>query len=568
MGNYNCQECVNGGAKANNELQLENNNNILSKDTSEQGIQQISGEYKVENLNKEDLGKVIENGNLSAWQKNQMNNNLNEDPQDMGRAEEHEKIRLRITRHNPEDINVDGNEENNITNEVQKKIIEYQKEQILEQQKIIEQFRKQQLLYEEQQKKLNPQIQSVQEIKIKNNEYDEQQNDGEEGEEEQDPGEEPGDGDEEGDGFINTQKMKEMNLEEYPKDAQDPQSSNKKVGYHSKKFKVETYEPVESQNENLVTIDDKNENSDLLDKMNSKSSQPRDSQRINLREPITPREGKPKEEEDINDSNKMDSVKKSPKDRIDRGDYYQNDSNRQSQKNNDIANERVSQRFTEPRDSERKRTEPDLKENNNQKNKIVFSFSKNELQIQPQNKQEEMDDEIIKKSQEINTIESNNHCMVNQTSGMESTDKKELDPPAGAVSPQQQNPAPPEEKNDIHEDSGNKKEDQNEINNAALDNNMQKLENFEHISNEIKEKTITIDPYLKEINQVKKEENDIKEKENQQKNEGEDVKQPPQNENNNAFSDNQVVNSDDKGNINNLDKQPDSNKEQNNQKEE
>ena len=36
MGNYNCQECVNGGAKANNELQLENNNNILSKDTSEQ----------------------------------------------------------------------------------------------------------------------------------------------------------------------------------------------------------------------------------------------------------------------------------------------------------------------------------------------------------------------------------------------------------------------------------------------------------------------------------------------------------------------------------------------------
>lgn len=152
MGNYNCQECVDKEVNIINELLLDNR--YFGSDSLDQDNPNVSHSSRINDLrtSREDLKLAIEKTNLSPEQKNFVQKLLNDHyNNEIIGNEGIESLKLRIEKNN---LNKSNSIKDNSMSQEQQKIIQNQKEQILAQQKIIEEFKKQQILLEEKQKKL------------------------------------------------------------------------------------------------------------------------------------------------------------------------------------------------------------------------------------------------------------------------------------------------------------------------------------------------------------------------------------------------------------------------------
>ena len=153
MGNYNCQECINKEVNILNELLLDNK--YFSDNPNDKDNLNVSGASQIKNLraSKEEIKKAIESANLSEDQKNYVQKIINDNSNDFLQKAGKDTIKLRVSQNNNYCENINNSNENEFSLE-QKRIIESQREQILAQQKIIEEYKKQQFLLEQQQNKL------------------------------------------------------------------------------------------------------------------------------------------------------------------------------------------------------------------------------------------------------------------------------------------------------------------------------------------------------------------------------------------------------------------------------
>ena len=595
MGNYNCQECINKEVNIINELLLENK--IFSTDSSELD-QNIPSSTRIKNLkaSKEDLKKVIKSTNLSEEQKNYVERMINDNSDDFLISEGKNTIRLRVDQKSISEKNMNTINE---TEEEQRKIIEEQKAQILSQQKIIEEYKKQQLLLEEQQNKLKAEEEKlkiqIEQAKAQNEEHQEEQNI----EEVQINALEPLEGEnqvEENEDnnaqIIINQPEQERNIEiknkspvnreilrvnidpevqnivqenevnenEFRPNSEDEYRNvqilnfnNYPINQHqlpekieidqdlpqhekSKRFKIETYEPIEpnsrSQNENYNNLEYNNEIEDIYGKLETnKSNEPKDSIKPDLRRPIIPKIEEEGKEDDINNMNnysnyvqeKINVTKKSPKDNERFNREFQFKGTLQSSKN-DIENINIKKAY--PSDSQRKNIEQIFNQNNNQYYfKKEQQYQSNPKRQKPLNKNE-MKEEIEYKNQEINinNINKNNtnpisgaisQAVFNQKNFTQYQNtnnyplsqqefhyvKKEIQNPPQQIYFQQQQI----NKNNVLEINQNQQNYSpkfNELNNEALDNNMQSLENYEseanfnYKANNLDVNMVTLGPYI------------------------------------------------------------------------
>ena len=450
MGNYNCQECINKEVNILNELLLDNK--YFSDNPNDKDNLNVSRASQIKNLraSKEEIKKAIESANLSEDQKNYVQKIINDNSNDFLQKTGKDTIKLRVSQSNNYCENINNSNENEFSLE-QKRIIESQREQILAQQKIIEEYKKQQFLLEQQQNKLkeeeenlkveiqkakskqfeeierekekqikeqnmrdgriqnfepsnsenqdffqinNQQEQYIsnknnQEINMKLRQNIHPQDSGQEREEDNEPE------DEQNEGYINKQQNRDLgnNIQDI-QEIQQIQSTGICMGMglpknsHSQRFKIETYEPIEpgpknsNENDNNIDINENKEsdnnnesedddnNDDIYRKVQIKSNEPRDSERIDLRKPIIPKE-KEKEEENINNYTKYSQEKNirenGPKDNDKsnieyqfKGSFHDN-----TNKNNIEMIEKMKITESGPRDSKRRDIQPKF-------NSIIF----------------------------------------------------------------------------------------------------------------------------------------------------------------------------------------------------
>ena len=264
MGNYNCQECVSKEVNIINELLLDTN--IFSSDESQieetktfeskkkpKKIKQIPGQV--------DIKKLMENKDLSEDQK---------------------RFVEKIINKNSIDLYLKNSEKQ----EEQKNIIEKQKEQIIAQQKIIEEYKLKQIVFEKNQDKNktknNNEEDNIPDVKITTLEpikYDLQENI-----------------------EVDTANNAEIIIENSPNSEgeiknnknESPQEEDAKIEIKndenegtlkSKTFKIDTYEPINENNDNI----------DYLFEKNDEENEPKDSMRADFRKPIIKKKEKEKD---------------------------------------------------------------------------------------------------------------------------------------------------------------------------------------------------------------------------------------------------------------------------------
>ena len=264
MGNYNCQECVSKEVNIINELLLDTN--IFSSDESQieetKTFESKKKPKKIKQIPSQvDIKKLMENKDLSEDQK---------------------RFVEKIINKNSIDLYLKYNEKQ----EEQKNIIEKQKEQIIAQQKIIEEYKLKQIVFEKNQDKNktknNNEEDNIPDVKITTLEpikYDLQENI-----------------------EVDTANNAEIIIENSPNSEgeiknnknESPQEEDAKIEIKndenegtlkSKTFKIDTYEPINENNDNI----------DYLFEKNDEENEPKDSMRADFRKPIIKKKEKEKD---------------------------------------------------------------------------------------------------------------------------------------------------------------------------------------------------------------------------------------------------------------------------------
>ena len=264
MGNYNCQECVSKEVNIINELLLDTN--IFSSEESQieetKTFESKKKPKKIKQIpNQVDIKKLMENKDLSEDQK---------------------RFVEKIINKNSIDLYLKYSEKQ----EEQKNIIEKQKEQIIAQQKIIEEYKLKQIVFEKNQDKNktknNNEEDNIPDVKITTLEpikYDLQENI-----------------------EVDTANNAEIIIENSPNSEgeiknnknESPQEEDAKIEIKndenegtlkSKTFKIDTYEPINENNDNI----------DYLFEKNDEENEPKDSMRADFRKPIIKKKEKEKD---------------------------------------------------------------------------------------------------------------------------------------------------------------------------------------------------------------------------------------------------------------------------------
>ena len=264
MGNYNCQECVSKEVNIINELLLDTN--IFSSDESQieetKTFESKKKPKKIKQIPSQvDIKKLMENKDLSEDQKRFVEKIINKNSIDLYLK------------------NIEKQEE-------QKNIIEKQKEQIIAQQKIIEEYKLKQIVFEKNQDKNktknNNEEDNIPDVKITTLEpikYDLQENI-----------------------EVDTANNAEIIIENSPNSEgeiknnknESPQEEDAKIEIKndenegtlkSKTFKIDTYEPINENNDNI----------DYLFEKNDEENEPKDSMRSDFRKPIIKKKEKEKD---------------------------------------------------------------------------------------------------------------------------------------------------------------------------------------------------------------------------------------------------------------------------------
>ena len=264
MGNYNCQECVSKEVNIINELLLDTN--IFSSDESQieetKNFESKKKPKKIKQIPSQvDIKKLMENKDLSEDQKRFVEKIINKN-----------FIELYL--------------KNSEKQEEQKNIIEKQKEQIIAQQKIIEEYKLKQIVFEKNQDKNktknNNEEDNIPDVKITTLEpikYDLQENI-----------------------EVDTANNAEIIIENSPNSEgeiknnknESPQEEDAKIEIKndenegtlkSKTFKIDTYEPINENNDNI----------DYLFEKNDEENEPKDSMRADFRKPIIKKKEKEKD---------------------------------------------------------------------------------------------------------------------------------------------------------------------------------------------------------------------------------------------------------------------------------
>ena len=264
MGNYNCQECVSKEVNIINELLLDTN--IFSSDESQieetKTFESKKKPKKIKQIPSQvDIKKLMENKDLSEDQK---------------------RFVEKIINKNSIDLYLKNSEKQ----EEQKNIIEKQKEQIIAQQKIIEEYKLKQIVFEKNQDKNktknNNEEDNIPDVKITTLEpikYDLQENI-----------------------EVDTANNAEIIIENSPNSEgeiknnknESPQEEDAKIEIKndenegtlkSKTFKIDTYEPINENNDNI----------DYLFEKNDEENEPKDSMRADFRKPIIKKKEKEKD---------------------------------------------------------------------------------------------------------------------------------------------------------------------------------------------------------------------------------------------------------------------------------
>ena len=264
MGNYNCQECVSKEVNIINELLLDTN--IFSSDESQieetKTFESKKKPKKIKQIPSQvDIKKLMENKDLSEDQKRFVEKIINKN-----------FIELYL--------------KNSEKQEEQKNIIEKQKEQIIAQQKIIEEYKLKQIVFEKNQDKNktknNNEEDNIPDVKITTLEpikYDLQENI-----------------------EVDTANNAEIIIENSPNSEgeiknnknESPQEEDAKIEIKndenegtlkSKTFKIDTYEPINENNDNI----------DYLFEKNDEENEPKDSMRADFRKPIIKKKEKEKD---------------------------------------------------------------------------------------------------------------------------------------------------------------------------------------------------------------------------------------------------------------------------------
>ena len=264
MGNYNCQECVSKEVNIINELLLDTN--IFSSDESQieetKTFESKKKPKKIKQIPSQvDIKKLMENKDLSEDQKRFVEKIINKNSIDLYLK------------------NIEKQEE-------QKNIIEKQKEQIIAQQKIIEEYKLKQIVFEKNQDKNktknNNEEDNIPDVKITTLEpikYDLQENI-----------------------EVDTANNAEIIIENSPNSEgeiknnknESPQEEEAKIEIKndenegtlkSKTFKIDTYEPINENNDNI----------DYLFEKNDEENEPKDSMRADFRKPIIKKKEKEKD---------------------------------------------------------------------------------------------------------------------------------------------------------------------------------------------------------------------------------------------------------------------------------
>ena len=264
MGNYNCQECVSKEVNIINELLLDTN--IFSSDESQiEETKTFESQKKPKKIkqipSQVDIKKLMENKDLSEDQK---------------------RFVEKIINKNSIDLYLKNSEKQ----EEQKNIIEKQKEQIIAQQKIIEEYKLKQIVFEKNQDKNktknNNEEDNIPDVKITTLEpikYDLQENI-----------------------EVDTANNAEIIIENSPNSEgeiknnknESPQEEDAKIEIKndenegtlkSKTFKIDTYEPINENNDNI----------DYLFEKNDEENEPKDSMRADFRKPIIKKKEKEKD---------------------------------------------------------------------------------------------------------------------------------------------------------------------------------------------------------------------------------------------------------------------------------
>ena len=673
MGNYNCQECINKEVNIINELLLDNN--IFSNDSIEPDNLKTYHASKINNLkaSKDDLRKVIEKTNLTEEQKNAVQKMINENSGDFIESSENSNtIKLRVGQQKISDENINDNNENQMSQEKQKKIIEEQKEQIIKQKKIIEdqqlQLEQQQNLLLKEEEQLKKQIEQIQGQETQ--EEEEQQQRDFEGvriktleppkiESENVERVDPADFEENNEQImmskeqekkefeqeqvkkspknrnilrqnihpkdrrnekednqqinikeeetLNTNQKQNMNLDNfayYENQAQAQQQFNENMGLgqglpqqpKSQRFKIETYEPVETgsgnSNDNDNNFEEINENKEntynndnIYDKMQTKKNEPRDSKKMDLKKYAQ------KEEDNINNikyyknyvQEKVNLKQRSPKDNNKshieyqfKGSFRVENEMNMKRKEKDNINQKAG-----PRDSKRQ----DLESKNNQKESIYY-FSKNEplkQKKQPLNKNEKYD-EMDYENQKLIIQNNNINPISGAISNAVSNQNNHIQQQIKARYPYSQsqfnfvkkeiiNPSSPDyflqqqynENNNINIQQYYSPQF-NDMNNAAISNNFLNLENYENEVNIMEDEkqldgnVVTLGPNSNQVVEINTNSNDqifTNQGNEDHQNDYAEYQQSSQKEYDMAVSDrdNPLIYSDDKGNMNFLERQ-------------
>ena len=320
---------------------------------------------------------------------------------------------------------------------------------------------------------------------------------------------------------LNTNQQKDMNLDNFAyneNQAQAQQQFIENMGFaqglpqqsQSQKFKIETYEPIEtgSGNSNDNNFDEINENKenfynndDINAQMQIKKNEPRDSKKIDMKKYVQKKE----EDDDMNDikkyknyiQGKVNLKQRSPKDSSKSNNEYQfkgsfrveNEMNMKREERDNINKK------TGPRDSKRQ----DLESKNSLKENIYY-FSKNEplkQKKQPLNKKEKSD-EMAYKNQKVIIQNNNINPISGAISNAVSNKNNYIQQQIKAPYPYSQTQYNLVKKEIINQSSSDYFPQQkynekniintqqyyspqfNELNNAALSNNFQNLENYEN----------------------------------------------------------------------------------------
>ena len=562
----------------------ENINNNNENDILKEEQKKIIEHQKEQILEQQ---KIIEDYKKQQLLLEEQQNKLKEEEENIkkqiqqAQAEENEREKEEVKQENIQDIRIKNLESSEVKNENVENFEKEENEQIIisqENEKNENENKIEQIMSRSPQNNINILRQNIHPKKIENEEENQHM-------EEQ-----------ESSNILQQQRMNYDNYIEYQNQIQQLYNQGIELGqvqpqhHQSQKFKVETYEPIEpgSKNNNDYDndniIDELNDNEDdnyddnIYLKKEKKSKEPRDNTKSSLRRSMPQHE-----EDDINNMNnyknyvqeKVNLRQRSPKDNEKSSINYKfNLEEEENEMNIRIIEEKENIKKTGPRDNVRMDSKPKFYQN-------IFIFNKNEPLKQkkkmPVNKnkiEDEMTNEnqeikINKKNLKVNQISSaisngvlneNNIIQQQQNNGQYSENKyrfvkKEILSPSNInyFSQQEYNT------NNIVTTDQYYSPQFNQMNYAALNNNMNNLENYENYEKEVNIMTTSnqIDGNVTPINSNSNKPRIGPQGNEEQQYDYAEFQQSSQNDYDMTFSDrdNPLIYSDDKGNMNYLERQ-------------